>query len=137
MTARPAKGDGSAGKRRPGEEDEDVTGRPGHPGRRRTDAAHRTTDRADRTVTPSTSNPLGTKGVGEAGTIASTPCVVNAVVDALKPFGVIDVQMPCTPERIWKAIHGRGAGGADPTEGEAMPHFDEKDVADRSEGGAQ
>jgi carbon-monoxide dehydrogenase large subunit len=91
----------------------------------------------DRTVTPSTSNPLGTKGVGEAGTIASTPCVVNAVVDALKPFGVIDVQMPCTPERIWKAIHDRGAGGADPTEGEAMPHFDEKDVADRSEGGAQ
>ncbi|HET6624777.1 MAG TPA: xanthine dehydrogenase family protein molybdopterin-binding subunit [Nocardioidaceae bacterium] len=79
----------------------------------------------DRTVTPSTSNPLGTKGVGEAGTIASTPAVVNAVVDALQPFGVSDVQMPCTPERIWKAIHGSGAGGGEPTEKGAMPHFDE------------
>jgi carbon-monoxide dehydrogenase large subunit len=63
--------------------------------------------------------------------------VVNAVVDALRPFGVNDIRMPCTPERIWKAIHDRGAGGAEPTEGEAMPHFDEKDVADRSEGAGQ
>src|SRR5262249_9018948 len=47
----------------------------------------------DRTQTPSTTNPLGVKGVGEAGTIASTPAVVNAVVDALRPFGVTDVQM--------------------------------------------
>ncbi|HTZ45445.1 MAG TPA: xanthine dehydrogenase family protein molybdopterin-binding subunit [Jatrophihabitans sp.] len=58
-----------------------------------------------RTTSPSTTNPLGVKGVGEAGTIASTPAVVNAVVDALRPFGVTDVQMPCTPERIWRAIH--------------------------------
>jgi carbon-monoxide dehydrogenase large subunit len=58
----------------------------------------------DRTVSPSTTNPLGVKGVGEAGTIASTPAVVNAIVDALRPFGVNDVQMPCTPERIWRAI---------------------------------
>jgi aerobic carbon-monoxide dehydrogenase large subunit len=58
----------------------------------------------DRTVSPSTTNPLGVKGVGEAGTIASTPAVVNAVVDALRPFGINDVQMPCTPERIWRAI---------------------------------
>ncbi len=58
----------------------------------------------DRTVTPSTDNPLGVKGVGEAGTIASTPAVVNAVVDALRPWGVNDVLMPCTPERVWKAI---------------------------------
>jgi carbon-monoxide dehydrogenase large subunit len=58
----------------------------------------------DRTVSPSTTNPLGVKGVGEAGTIASTPAVVNAVVDALRPWGVHDVQMPCTPERIWRAI---------------------------------
>ena len=60
----------------------------------------------DRTVTPSTDNPLGVKGVGEAGTIASTPAVVNAVVDALRPFGVTDVRMPCTPERVWRALQG-------------------------------
>ncbi|HEX8970283.1 xanthine dehydrogenase family protein molybdopterin-binding subunit [Oryzihumus sp.] len=60
-----------------------------------------------RTETPSTTNELGVKGVGEAGTIASTPAVVNAVVDALRPFGVNDVTMPCTPHRIWKAIHGQ------------------------------
>jgi aerobic carbon-monoxide dehydrogenase large subunit len=59
----------------------------------------------DRTQTPATSNPLGVKGVGEAGTIASTPAVVNAVVDALRPFGVADVQMPCTAERVWRAIN--------------------------------
>ncbi|GAA1765042.1 xanthine dehydrogenase family protein molybdopterin-binding subunit [Streptomonospora arabica] len=58
----------------------------------------------DRTVTPSTTNPLGTKGVGEAGTIASTPAVVGAVVDALRPFGVRDLRMPCTPQRVWRAI---------------------------------
>jgi aerobic carbon-monoxide dehydrogenase large subunit len=57
-----------------------------------------------RTTTPSTLNPLGVKGVGEAGTIASTPAVVNAVIDALRPFGVSDVPMPCTPERVWRAI---------------------------------
>ncbi|MBO3747075.1 xanthine dehydrogenase family protein molybdopterin-binding subunit [Streptosporangiaceae bacterium NEAU-GS5] len=58
----------------------------------------------DRTETPATSNPLGVKGVGEAGTIASTPAVVNAIVDALRPRGVRDVQMPCTPERVWRAL---------------------------------
>jgi len=60
----------------------------------------------DRTETPATSNPLGAKGVGEAGCIASTPAVVNAIVDALRPRGVRDVQMPCTPERIWRALEG-------------------------------
>jgi aerobic carbon-monoxide dehydrogenase large subunit len=58
----------------------------------------------DRTETPATTNPLGVKGVGEAGTIASTPAVVNAIVDALRPFGVSDVRMPCTPERVWRAL---------------------------------
>ncbi|WP_131740365.1 xanthine dehydrogenase family protein molybdopterin-binding subunit [Actinomadura roseirufa] len=58
----------------------------------------------DRTETPATSNPLGVKGVGEAGTIASTPAVVNAIVDALRPYGVDDVPMPCTPERVWRAV---------------------------------
>ncbi|HKS43513.1 MAG TPA: molybdopterin cofactor-binding domain-containing protein [Amycolatopsis sp.] len=67
----------------------------------------------DRTETPSTTNPLGVKGVGEAGTIASTPAVVNAVVDAIRHLGVNDVEMPCSPMRVWSAIHrGRtGAGG--------------------------
>ncbi len=70
----------------------------------------------DRTQTPS-SNRLGVKGVGEAGTIASTPAVVNSIVDALRPFGVRDVEMPCTPERVWRAIQagqdsGAAAGGA-------------------------
>jgi carbon-monoxide dehydrogenase large subunit len=66
-----------------------------------------------RTVTPSTTNPLGVKGVGEAGTIASTPAVVNAIVDAVRQFGVDDIQMACTPERVWRAIHGsqHGRGG--------------------------
>jgi carbon-monoxide dehydrogenase large subunit len=66
----------------------------------------------DRTETPSTTNPLGVKGVGEAGTIASTPAVVNAVVDALRPFGVNDIQMPATPERVWRAI-SQGAEKSD------------------------
>ncbi|MEU6607733.1 molybdopterin cofactor-binding domain-containing protein [Streptomyces shenzhenensis] len=64
----------------------------------------------DRTETPAASNALGVKGVGEAGTIASTPAVVNAVVDALRPFGVLDVRMPCTPERIWQAVRSAAAG---------------------------
>ena len=65
----------------------------------------------DRTQTPATSNPLGVKGVGEAGTIASTPAVVDAVIDALRPLGVTDVEMPCTPQRVWRAIN-EARGGA-------------------------
>jgi carbon-monoxide dehydrogenase large subunit len=72
----------------------------------------------DRTETPATTNPLGVKGVGEAGTIASTPAVVNAIVDALRPMGINDVPMPCTPEHVWRAIHtardtgtGQNGGG--------------------------
>ncbi|HST46352.1 xanthine dehydrogenase family protein molybdopterin-binding subunit [Jatrophihabitans sp.] len=69
----------------------------------------------DRTVSRSTTNPLGVKGVGEAGTIASTPAVVNAIVDALRPWGINDVQMPCTPERVWRAIsQGAEKSGRDP-----------------------
>ena len=55
-------------------------------------------------------NALGVKGVGEAGTIASTPAVVNAIVDALRPLGIDDVEMPCTPERVWRAIQGARGG---------------------------
>ncbi|MBO0692102.1 MAG: xanthine dehydrogenase family protein [Acidimicrobiaceae bacterium] len=58
----------------------------------------------DHTVSPANSNSLGAKGVGEAGTIASTPAVVNAVIDALRHLGVSDVAMPCTPNRVWQAI---------------------------------
>ncbi|GIH75733.1 xanthine dehydrogenase family protein molybdopterin-binding subunit [Planobispora longispora] len=79
----------------------------------------------DRTETPAASNPLGVKGVGEAGTIASTPAVVNAIVDALRPYGVNDVPMPCTPERVWRTLAGAappgstaaGRGGAGESEG--------------------
>ena len=63
----------------------------------------------DRTVTPSPTNPLGVKGVGETGAIASTPAVINAVVDALSPYGVTDIDMPATPERVWQAIQGGAA----------------------------
>jgi carbon-monoxide dehydrogenase large subunit len=66
----------------------------------------------DRTVTPSTTNPLGVKGVGEAGAIASTPAVINAVVDALRPLGVNDVAMPATPLSVWKAMNAARSGGA-------------------------
>ena len=65
----------------------------------------------DRTETPSTTNPLGVKGVGEAGAIASTPAVVNAVVDAVRHLGVEDIRMACTPERVWRAIQDARAGG--------------------------
>lgn len=60
------------------------------------------------TVTPSPSNPLGVKGVGEAGTIASSPAVINAVVDALRPFGVKDIDMPASPEKLWHLMHKDG-----------------------------
>ena len=56
------------------------------------------------TVTPSPHHPLGVKGIGEAGTIASTCTVYNAVIDALQPLGVDAIQMPLTPERVWRAI---------------------------------
>jgi carbon-monoxide dehydrogenase large subunit len=66
---------------------------------------------ADRTETPATSNPLGVKGVGEAGTIASTPAVVNAVVDAVRHLGVDDIAMPLTPERVWRALRDARPAG--------------------------
>jgi carbon-monoxide dehydrogenase large subunit len=60
----------------------------------------------DRTVTPSPTNAMGVKGAGEAGTIASTPAVANAVVDALSHLGIKHIDMPLTPERVWRAING-------------------------------
>jgi carbon-monoxide dehydrogenase large subunit len=90
----------------------------------------------DRTETPSPVNSLGVKGVGEAGTIAASPTVVNAVIDALRPLGVDFVDMPLSPQAIWSAIqaaqgrstsgdpgpsggswdeHGSGSAGSGPT----------------------
>ncbi|GEL17035.1 xanthine dehydrogenase family protein molybdopterin-binding subunit [Pseudonocardia asaccharolytica] len=64
----------------------------------------------DRTETPATSNPLGVKGVGEAGTIASTPAIVNGVLDAIRHLGVKQVEMPCTAQRVWRAIQDAQGG---------------------------
>src|SRR5207244_13271882 len=67
----------------------------------------------DRTVTPTPVNPLGIKGAGETGTIAATPAVVNAVVDALRPLGVDHIEpMPLSPERVWKTIQAAKTAGA-------------------------
>ncbi len=66
----------------------------------------------DRTTTPSTTNPMGVKGIGEAGTIAAPPAVVNAVVDALGPLGVTEIEKPATPERVWRAIQSAKGGAS-------------------------
>ena len=62
------------------------------------------------TVTPSPHHPIGAKGIGESATVGSPPTVVNAIVDALEPYGVRHVEMPCTPDRVWRAI-AAGAPG--------------------------
>lgn len=59
------------------------------------------------TVTPSPHHPIGAKGIGESATVGSPPAVLNAVVDALAPFGVVHMDMPCTPARVWEAMQGR------------------------------
>jgi carbon-monoxide dehydrogenase large subunit len=69
------------------------------------------------TVHTAPSNPIGAKGVGEAGCIASTPAVVNAALDAVRHLGVSDILMPLTPERVWRAIHRGGDGGDRATAG--------------------
>jgi carbon-monoxide dehydrogenase large subunit len=63
----------------------------------------------DRTVTPTDVNPMGVKGIGEAGTIGSAQTIVNAVVDALAHHGITNIDMPLRPKRVWQAIHGNGA----------------------------
>jgi aerobic carbon-monoxide dehydrogenase large subunit len=60
----------------------------------------------DKTVTPTPNNPMGAKGIGEAGTLGSTPCIVNAAVDALSEFGVKHIDMMLRPEKLWKIING-------------------------------
>ncbi|MGY1785657.1 xanthine dehydrogenase family protein molybdopterin-binding subunit [Geodermatophilus sp. SYSU D00698] len=69
------------------------------------------------TVHEAPGNPIGAKGVGEAGCIASTPAVVNAALDAVRHLGVADIRMPLTPERVWRAIHEGGDGGDRATAG--------------------
>ena len=60
---------------------------------------------------PATTNPLGVKGIGEAGTIGAPPTIINALLDALRPLGVTDVQMPATAHRVWGCIQrARSAG---------------------------
>jgi len=70
-------------------------------------AAHVPVMELDHTVTPSPHNPLGAKGVGEAGTIGSIPAVVNAVLDALAPLGIESLDMPLTPRKVWEAISSK------------------------------
>ncbi|HWK17997.1 MAG TPA: aerobic carbon-monoxide dehydrogenase large subunit [Solirubrobacteraceae bacterium] len=62
----------------------------------------------DFTVTPSPHHPFGAKGIGESATVGSPPAIVNAVVDALQPYGVRHIDMPCTPSRVWDAMRGQG-----------------------------
>jgi len=58
---------------------------------------------------PATTNILGVKGCGEAGCAGALPSVMNAVVDALRPYGIHHIDMPATPERVWRAIHDAGS----------------------------
>jgi carbon-monoxide dehydrogenase large subunit len=67
--------------------------------------------RTDHTVTPSPSNPLGAKGVGEAGTNGCPPAIANAVMDALSPLGIRHLDLPFTAERVWQAMQAGSAAG--------------------------
>jgi carbon-monoxide dehydrogenase large subunit len=95
----------------------------------------------DRTVTPSTTTSLGVKGVGEAGTIAASPAVLNAVIDALRPLGVTYLQMPLSPMRVWEEIQraqgngGAAGAGADP--GKQGGSFDEHGMGGGGSGPAR
>ncbi|EQD39707.1 carbon monoxide dehydrogenase subunit large, partial [mine drainage metagenome] len=62
----------------------------------------------DHTVTPSPTNPLGVKGIGEAGAIASPPAIINAIIDALSHLGVSHIDMPASPQRVWETINNAG-----------------------------
>jgi aerobic carbon-monoxide dehydrogenase large subunit len=79
----------------------------------------------DRQETPSPTNTLGVKGVGEAGTIAATAAIVNAAIDALRPLGLNYIDMPLTPMRIWQAIEEAKGRGAGPAETEQARRLDE------------
>lgn len=84
------------------------------------------------TETPTPLNELGAKGIGEAATIGATPAVQNAVVDALSHLGVRHVDMPCTPERVWRALRAAGSPEADPWR-EPPPIFGSLPIRGQSE----
>jgi carbon-monoxide dehydrogenase large subunit len=86
--------------------------------------------KTDISEVPSTTHPLGIRPAGEGGTTPALAVVVNAVVDALSEFGVTHIEMPVTPERVWRAIHGK------PARSRALPDAQET-VLDRSFGGEQ
>jgi carbon-monoxide dehydrogenase large subunit len=88
-------------------------------------AAEVPTFETDRTETPSPVNSLGVKGIGEAGTIAASPAVLNAVVDALRPLGVDYIDMPLTPMRVWQAIDAAKGNGPGPAASEQGVELDE------------
>jgi carbon-monoxide dehydrogenase large subunit len=69
------------------------------------------------TITPTTRNPLGAKGIGESGTIGAGPAVHNAVVDALAHLGVRHIDMPASPERVWRAIRDAETANGTPDDG--------------------
>ncbi|HEU4567249.1 MAG TPA: xanthine dehydrogenase family protein molybdopterin-binding subunit [Marmoricola sp.] len=69
---------------------------------------------ASNTETPTPLNPLGAKGIGESATIGSTPAVQNAVIDAVRHLGVKHIDLPCTPERVWRALQEARAGASEP-----------------------
>jgi carbon-monoxide dehydrogenase large subunit len=75
-------------------------------------AVHFPSFRLDKTETTTPHNSLGAKGIGEAATVGSTPAVVNAVLDALQPLGVRQIDMPLRPERVWRAMQAAGGAGA-------------------------
>ena len=83
-------------------------------------------------------NPLGAKGIGESATVGATPAVQNAVVDALRPFGVRHVDLPCTPERVWRAMRD-ARPGTRPTRGASRlrcsPTLPVREGGEAAEGG--
>jgi len=85
------------------------------------------------TETPSPLNPLGAKGIGESGTIGSTPAVHNAVVDAVSHLGVRHIDMPCTPERVWRAVRDAEQGTPPPYWREPPPALAELPLAEGDE----
>ena len=77
------------------------------------------------TETPTPLNPLGAKGIGEAATIGSTPTIQNAVIDAVSHLGVMHIDLPCTPERVWRAIRAAAAGTPIPPWSDPPAFFDD------------
>jgi aerobic carbon-monoxide dehydrogenase large subunit len=91
----------------------------------------------DRTETPSQTNTLGVKGIGEAGTIAASPAVTGAVRDALQPLGVKWIDMPLTPMRVWQTIQEAQGAGAGPRSTEQGRSLDEQGKGSAGSGPAR